>query len=104
MHTNNNNPAWLQVDLLAAAIIDYIIIYNRNDYAHAADRLRNVRVDVSNDETFKDSKQLCTKFEKITDPHQIQKFECVAKIKGRYVRLSMNAILHICEMQVYGYY
>ena len=97
MHTNNNNPAWLQVDLLAAAIIDYIIIYNRNDYAHAADRLRNVRVDVSNDETFKDSKQLCTKFEKITDPHQIQKFE-------RYVRLSMNGILHICEMQVYGYY
>jgi len=101
-HSRHESNPWLIVDLGGIYIIKHVAIYNRIDYRSY--RLHNAVIDVSNYIQFNETK-LCTEFDNINDPTQIETFNCAKIIREQFVRLYMNAIeyLQICEMQVYGY-
>ena len=94
--------SWLQVDLIQIRSIEKVKIYNR--LGMNSKRLQNASIDVSDDEKFT-MKKLCVMFPKITNNNQVETFYCATLLRGRYVRLSVkNTYLHVCEMQVFGFY
>ena len=100
--TNADPISWLQVDLIQIRSIEKVKIYNR--LGINSKRLQNASIDVSEDEKFT-MKKLCVTFSKITSNNQVETFYCATLLRGRYVRLSVeNKILHVCEMQVFGFY
>ena len=101
-HTNADPLSWLQADLIQIRTIEKVRIYNRLGFN--SKRLQNASIDVSEDEKFT-KKKLCVIFSKITNDNQVETFNCATLLRGRYVRLSVeNTFLHVCEMQVFGFY
>ena len=101
-HTNADPVSWLQVDLIQTRTIEKVRIYNRLGFN--SKRLQNALIDVSEDEKFT-VKKLCVMISKITNDNQVETFHCATLLRGRYTRLSVkNTFLHVCEMQVFGFY
>ena len=97
---------WLQVDLKQQAVINRVKIYNRRGSYSV--RLRDATIEISDSEDMTQSKQLCASFSSITTESQIENFNCIVPMIGRYVRLTQRNInetyLNIPEMQVWGYF
>jgi len=104
-HSDDETKPELKVDLGSIYAIFKVTVYTRTDCC--PERLHDAVIDVSNDLDFNETK-ICVSFHLITEPSQIETFNCVKGIKGQFVRIYMDnmegndEILQICEMQVYG--
>ena len=108
-HTSLQTDPWIQVDLQRKTLIMSVKIYNRldSDAIKYSTNLHNGFIFVSDPEDSpKNSRELCASFYKIETPIQIQNFYCRLGVLGRFVRLLLKSYtkLHICEIQVFGYY
>ena len=77
-----------------------VVIVNRADGSW--DRLRNVVVTVSFDK--KHGGQICGRFDGPGTEGQIIEIICAEKLRGRFVKLTMNSrnYLHVGEVEVYS--
>ena len=101
------NDEWIQVDLENTPFITRVIIYNRKKEAYFDSRLNTVTIDIADSADMTSNKRLCASFSVVTDlVTQIENLVCSSTMVGRYVRLTQHndLELHICEMQVYGFY
>ena len=105
-HTGKQANSWLEIDLIRKAWIKKLIIYNRNDAGFVAARFKSADVFVADSLDMIQNKQLCVYIAAITTPTQIQTFECMKYIVGRYVRIQLRIteFLHLCEVEILGTY
>ena len=99
-HTLLETNPWWMVDLGTAKSVARVIIINRADGSW--DRLRNIVVTVSSDK--KRDGPICGTFDGPGTKGQIIEITCAAKLRGRFVKLSMNSrnYLHVGEVEVYS--
>ena len=100
--TNKETFPFIQVDLLQAAIIKSVRVYNGIGVQQSS--FNNAPIEVRFNENSPNMK-ICAYILSITNENQIQTFYCEPNVIGRYVRLvNPDMILNICEMQVFGHY
>ena len=100
--TNKEAFPFIQVDLLQAAVIKSVRIYNRIDAQQRS--FNNAPIEVRFNENSPDMR-ICAHILSIANENQIETFYCEPNVIGRYVRLvNPNMLLNICEMQVFGHY
>ncbi|OCT77285.1 hypothetical protein XELAEV_18032484mg [Xenopus laevis] len=97
-HTNPDNPAWWQLDLKTAYMIESVVIVNRGDCC--SERLLGAQIRVGNS-PFHNNPVCGT----ITDVSETTITLSCHKMEGRYVSVVIPGraeYLHICEVEVYG--
>ena len=101
MHTLNQTTPWWMVDLATERPVARVVIVNRGDGSWT--RLWNdiVTVGSSRDEDGK----VCRRFAGPGSKGQIIEINCMEKLRGRYVKQTINSnnLLHVCEVAVYSF-
>ena len=95
------NPWWM-VDLQTEKPVSRVVIVNRAELSWA--RLRNVVVTVSSDRG--EDGEVCGRFDGPGTKGQTIEINCVEKLRGRYVKLTMSSMnyLQLGEVEVYSNY
>lgn len=98
-HTDKQLPnAWIKVDLTKPSVITRVKVYTAILFGS---KLKGAKIEVSSSFDMTQNYQVCAKMESTL---YYQTFTCEKTILGRYVRLSQQDYLHVCEMHVIGYY
>ena len=99
-HTLLETTPWWMVDLGTERPVARVIITNRADGSWT--RLRNVAVTVSSDRDRDGA--VCGRFNGPGAKGQIILITCTEKLRGRFVKLTMNSrnYLHVGEVEVYS--
>ena len=103
MHTLLETNPWWMVDLGNEWPVSRVVIVNRGEgNTWTIARLRNVVVTVSSDRD--EDGEVCGRFAGPGTAGQIIEITCAEKLRGRYVKLTMNStnFLHVGEVEVYS--
>ena len=103
IHTKYETNPWWMVDLGNEWPVSRVVIVNRAIGAPGAvSRLRNAVVTVSSDRD--QDGEVCGRFAGPGTAGQIIEITCPEKLRGRYVKLTMNSAnyLNVCEVEVYS--
>ena len=100
IHTKYEANPWWMVDLATEKPVGRVVMVNRGDGSW--NRLRNVVVTVGSDRD--EHGEVCGRFAGPGSKGQIIEINCVQKLRGQYVKVTMNSsnYLHICEVEVYS--
>ena len=104
MHTLEEATPWWMVNLATERSVARVVIVNRGDGSYPSwKRLRNVIVTVGSSRG--EDGKVCGRFAGPGTKGQIIEINCTEKLRGRYVKLTMNShnYLHVCEVEVYSF-
>ena len=103
MHTKYETNPWWMVDLARELPVSKVVIVNRGEgHPKTIARLRNIVVTVSSGR--EEDGEVCGRFAGPGTAGQIIEITCAEKLRGRYVKLTMNSTnyLHVGEVEVYS--